>query len=106
MSPAVFVDTFWPILLIYLAAFVVVPLLSIVLALMERREQVRRMHRMRHDQKPGACMNDESNVIQLKLRPFHQRFIRSYRGWRAAGLSRVQALRGAWRISRLPSTVR
>lgn len=51
-------------------------------------------------------MSDESNVVQLKLRPFHQRFISSYRAWRVFGLSRVQALRGAWRISRLLRTIR
>ena len=51
-------------------------------------------------------MMSESNVIQLKLRPFHQRFIRSYRAWRSVGLSRVEALRGAWRISRLLSGLR
>lgn len=50
-------------------------------------------------------MSDDSNVIQLRMRPFHQRFIRSYRGWRAAGLSRVKALAAAWRISRLLSKV-
>jgi hypothetical protein len=51
-------------------------------------------------------MSDESNGIQLKLRPFHQRFLKSYRGWRAFGLSRFASLRGAWRISRLLSKVR
>ena len=42
---------------------------------------------------------------QIRLRPFPVRFIRSYRGWRAAGLSRWDALRGAWRISRLLNEV-
>lgn len=46
-------------------------------------------------------MNHESSVIHLTLRPFHQRFIRSYQGWRAAGLSRVAALRSAWLITRI-----
>jgi len=50
-------------------------------------------------------MSDESNVVQLRVRPFHQRFIRSYRGWRAFGLSRMKALASAWRISRLLSKV-
>ena len=50
-------------------------------------------------------MIDESNTIRLRLRPFHRRFIRSYRAWRSFGLSRAQALRGAWRISRLLSRI-
>jgi hypothetical protein len=50
-------------------------------------------------------MIDESNVIRLHVRPFHQRFIRSYRGWRAAGLSRTKALAAAWRICRVLSKV-
>ena len=50
-------------------------------------------------------MNDRANTIQLKLRPFHQRFIRSYRAWSATGLSPVRAFAGAWRISRILSKV-
>lgn len=50
-------------------------------------------------------MSADGNTIQLKLRSFHQRFIRSYRAWRAFGLSRTQALAGAWRISRILSKV-
>ena len=45
-------------------------------------------------------MSDELNVVRLQLRPFHQRFIRSYRGWRSFGLSVTKALRAAWMISR------
>jgi hypothetical protein len=51
-------------------------------------------------------MSDDSNIIRLRLRPFHQRFIRSYRAWRSSGLSRVESLRAAWRISRLLSGLR
>jgi len=51
-------------------------------------------------------MTEQSNVIRLKLRPFHQRFIRSYLGWRRFGLSRAESLRGAWRISRVLSSMR
>lgn len=42
---------------------------------------------------------------QLQVGPFLVRFIRSYRGWRAAGLSHWESLRGAWRISRVLSRV-
>jgi hypothetical protein len=50
-------------------------------------------------------MSDETNIISIRLRPFHQRFIRSYRGWRAFGLSRTKAVFAAWRIARLLSKV-
>jgi len=50
-------------------------------------------------------MNNSANTIQMKLRPFPQRFIRSYRAWRVYGLTRMQALAGAWRISRILSRV-
>lgn len=50
-------------------------------------------------------MSSDTNIIHLKVRPFHQRFIRSYKGWRTSGLSRRQALSAAWRISRLLSKV-
>ena len=51
-------------------------------------------------------MIEGAKVINVRLRPFHQRFIRSYRAWRAYGLSRLDSLRGAWRISRILSTLR
>jgi hypothetical protein len=50
-------------------------------------------------------MTDESNVVRLKVRPFHERFIRSYRAWRAYGLSPMRALAAAWRIARVLSKV-
>jgi hypothetical protein len=50
-------------------------------------------------------MTDESNVIRLQVRPFHQRFIRSYRAWRAYGLSPLKASVAAWRICRVLSKV-
>jgi hypothetical protein len=51
-------------------------------------------------------MSDNGEVINVRQRPFHQRFIRSYRAWRTYGLSRTESLRGAWRISRILSTIR
>ena len=50
-------------------------------------------------------MSDESKVLRLRMPPFHQRFIRSYRAWRAYGLSRTKALAAAWRIARVLSKV-
>jgi hypothetical protein len=51
-------------------------------------------------------MSDESKVVRLQLPPLHQRFIRSYRAWRAYGLSPLKALSAAWRICRVLSKVR
>lgn len=51
-------------------------------------------------------MSNDANEIRLKPRPFYQRFIRSCRAWRSYGLSRMESLRGAWRISRILSTIR
>jgi hypothetical protein len=50
-------------------------------------------------------MSDESNVIRLQVRPFRQRFIRSYRAWRGVGYSRLRAAASAWRICRMLSKV-
>lgn len=50
-------------------------------------------------------MTDESNVVRLKVRPFHERFIRSYQAWRVYGLSPLKAARAAWRICRVLSKV-
>jgi hypothetical protein len=50
-------------------------------------------------------MTDESNVIRLHVPPLHQRFIRSYRAWRAYGLSPLKAAAAAWRICRVLSKV-
>jgi len=50
-------------------------------------------------------MSTSANTVQVNLRPFHQRFARSYRAWRASGLPRMQALSAAWRISRILSKV-
>lgn len=36
----------------------------------------------------------------IRLRPWHQRFIRSYRGWRVLKFSRTMALLHAWRMAR------
>jgi hypothetical protein len=50
-------------------------------------------------------MSEESNVIRLNVPPLHQRFIRSYRAWRAYGLSPLKAIMAAWRICRVLSKV-
>lgn len=52
------------------------------------------------------CLELHTNLIRLRMRPLPVRFVRSYRAWRAFGLSRMQALQGAWRISLLVRTVR
>lgn len=38
--------------------------------------------------------------VVLMRRPFHQRLLRSYRGWRAIGFTRAMALLHAWRMAR------
>ncbi len=38
-------------------------------------------------------------IINLRLRPLHQRVLGSYRIYRAAGLPRLRALRLAWFIA-------
>lgn len=50
-------------------------------------------------------MSDDSNVVRLRMYPFHQCFIRSYRAWRGLGYSRLRALAAAWRICRVLSKV-
>jgi hypothetical protein len=50
-------------------------------------------------------LNSDLARMLLRRRPFPMRFIRSYRGWRSFGLSRLASLRGAWRINRLLSRV-
>lgn len=46
------------------------------------------------------CLELDTSTIHLRLRPLPVRLYLSYRGWRAFGLSRIDALRGACRISR------
>ena len=68
-----------------------------VLRMCERyRANVRRFCRrsLPAGQRPGE------RWARIQLRPFYQRLILSYRGWRVFGLGRVDALRGAWLVSR------
>jgi hypothetical protein len=52
------------------------------------------------------CLELDTNALRKRMRPLPVRLYLSYRGWRAFGLSRIDALRGAWRISRLVAKIR
>jgi hypothetical protein len=41
-------------------------------------------------------MERHDGMIRVRMRPFHQRFWRSYKGFRCGNMSVIAALRGAW----------
>lgn len=47
MTFTTFVEIFWPLLVVFLVAYVAIPLLVTVLSILHRRREVRRMHRAR-----------------------------------------------------------